>query len=136
MRMSPDTSITIRRVEALEFPDEETFVVAMGEQPDGSGQGLIFQISLVPDEQDHALGMDTYCVCNEAGATIYGGVMSCILEGDLLRLSFTPEAAECLAVGEECHLQLQVDREAIERLREGLRRVLAADSAGLSRVIL
>ncbi len=136
MPTSPDTSITIRRVEALELLDVETFVVAMGEQPDGSGQGLIFQLGLAPDEQDRALGMDTYCVCNEAGATVYGGVTSCILEGDLLRLSFTPEAAESLAVGEECRLQLQVDRQSIKRLREGLRRVLDADSAGLSRVIL
>ena len=51
-------------------------VLAFAEQPDGTGRAVIFQIDASRDDQDMALGMDTYCVVTEDAATYYGGVIA------------------------------------------------------------
>ena len=112
---------TVRRIGVKELTDDETFVVGLTEDDEGAGRALVFMVSLAFDEQDRALGMDTYCVSNEVGATVYGGVASCVLE-----LTFEPSAAETLVVHEECRFPLQLDEQSIAHLRRGLRRVLAS----------
>src|SRR5689334_22254688 len=87
---------TVRRAEAQELPDLETFLVAVAEQEDGSGRALLFQNGLTStlDPQDVRLGMDTHCVCDEWQGTAYGAVAACDLTGTVLTITYTPEAAE------------------------------------------
>lgn len=117
-------SRSIRRVEVTEIIEDQVIVVALSEEQDGTGRVLLFQRALAFDEQDVAMGMDTYCLSDEEGTAVYGGVTSCILAQDVLTLRLAPEAAATLAMGSPCRLHLHVDPSAIGQLREGLRRVL------------
>src|SRR5262245_1444167 len=114
----------IRRVEVTEIIEEQVIVVALSEEHDGTGRALLLQLALAFDAQDVALGMDTYCLSNEEGAAVYGGVRGCTLTGDVLTLQLTPETAATLAMASPCHLHLRADPSAMRQLREGLRRVL------------
>jgi hypothetical protein len=46
-------------------------MLALSEREDGSGRSLIIQRGLQPDAQDRRLGLDTYSVSTESGATEY-----------------------------------------------------------------
>jgi hypothetical protein len=89
---------------------------------------LIFQLGLSLDEQDFALGMDTYCLTNETGASSYSSVIRCSLTDDLLTLQLAPEAAQLFDGMDKLLLSLKIDAASIEQLRQGLRRVLSAGS--------
>ncbi len=116
----------VRRIAIEELRDLDTYVVGIAENEDGSGESLLFQTAITAaEEQDRALGMDTYCVSTAWGATVYGGVMACALRDDLLTLKFDPPAAETLGISQECRFRLRVDQDRIEQLKQGLRTVLS-----------
>lgn len=110
---------------AQELPDVDTFVVVFAEHPDGGGERLELQRSFTFDDQDRALGQDTYCVVVGSGATHYGGVRWWRLGRGALDLELTPEAAKTLGVHAELRVELALSAEDHEELRAGLRRVLA-----------
>ncbi len=62
-----------------------------------SDETLEVQRTLVPDEQDERLGMDTYCLVR-GEATSYGGVEDYTLAGTTLSLKLPSEAARVLAL--------------------------------------
>lgn len=109
-----------------EEPDYECLSAGVSENHDGSGFVLIFQCSLhEPDEQDVALGMDTYCLVTADQGTDYGSVTEVVLRDDVLRVVVTTEARQPLGLDDtEIEATLDVDQEAVELLREGLRRIL------------
>jgi Immunity protein 10 len=83
---------------------------------------LLFSQSDTVDEQDSFLGMDTYCVSTDSGATFYGGVESAKVNATELAVRFTPEAAETLGVPRDLLLQFE-DEAALTVAGDGLRRV-------------
>ena len=109
-----------------EEPDYEYLSAGVSENADGTGFVLIFQCGLdEPDEQDVALGMDSYCVITADEGTAYGCVTEVVLAGDLLRVVIRPEAQEPLGLADtEIEVTLDVDQESFDRLRDGLRLVL------------
>jgi hypothetical protein len=88
---------------------------------------LVLQCSLrEPDVQDVASGMDTYCLVLADQAAAYGVVAEVTLRAGVLRLVVIPDAVETLGIADPViEAVLIVDDPAIERLRRGLRRVLA-----------
>ena len=117
---------TARILAVLRDEASQTEVLALGEEPDGGGRSIQIQRSLLePDEQDVALGQDTYCLVLESGATFYGGVERWALEGRELVLVLSAEAQSALSIRSPISIQHgpQVDTEALEA---GLRRLLAA----------
>lgn len=88
---------------------------------DGVG-ALVFSQSDPIDEQDALLGMDTYSVSTDDGATFYGGIESARVTGLDLELRFTSEAADALGVPRELVLRFE-DGAAVDVARRGLRRV-------------
>jgi hypothetical protein len=112
-------------------PSEEAGVVVLGfVHEDGvSRELLIFQLSGTLDQQDGLLGMDTYSISGEGGATYYGGVLSATFAGTVLQLQLTHEAAQALGCTDELALQLQ-DEAAVQMVRDGLRR-LGISAAGV-----
>lgn len=48
-------------------------MVGLSEDAADGGRAFLFQAAPSFDEQDRILGMDTYAVSNEVGATVYGG---------------------------------------------------------------
>lgn len=126
----------VRRIEVVELDDEATFVVALAERADGTGQILTFQRSLVLDEQDTALDMDTYCLSDDACACAYGGVPSCILARNVLTLRLDEATAAILSMASSCHFYLHTDPALIAQLRDGLRRIFISDQAVPSTLLL
>jgi hypothetical protein len=108
-------------VAACELPELGTYLVALAEKPDGGGERLEIQKALAFDERDRALGMDTYCLCTEAG-TAYGGVTRWTLTADVLEVVLNEKAAAALGVRGGFRVELPPgDRQA---LQAGLERVL------------
>ena len=100
--------------------EDGVFTVGLAEQ-DGVGV-LLFSRSDVTDEQDSLLGMDTYSLSTESGATFYGGVESAKLAETDLELQLSAEAAGALGLSAELLLRFAGHAEA-EAARAGLRRV-------------
>src|SRR5829696_9724689 len=113
--------ITCAAVETL--TELNTFVLAMAEDVDGSGHRIELQRSLKFDDQDRALGLDTYCVCLASGASHYGGIRSCVLNGRRLSIEFTEEASTELSIEPSIDIILRVDEDAVAQVRDGLRRI-------------
>ena len=113
-------------MEAHPDGDYPFLMAGLSEYADGSGRGLTFQCGLSePDEQDRALGMDSYCVSNELGLTEYGGVREVSLRNRTLRVVLDPNAAAGLGLDDAViEVELEVDDESVSQLRDGLRRIL------------
>lgn len=127
----------VYHVAVEELADVDTFIVGLAETEVGDGPSLLLSIVLLPsDEQDHALGLDTYCVSTGGGATVYGGLTRCVLQDDALTLGFTPVAAKTLGLPLQMRLPLHVKHETIARLRDGLRRIFSPPSRSPTNLIL
>ena len=72
----------------------------------GSG-ALLFSRSDRIDKQDSILGMDTYAISTQDGATVYGGVESATLNGTSLELQLTAETAAVLGLSESLVLRFE-----------------------------
>jgi hypothetical protein len=115
---------TAQRVAAEEWPETDTFIVAFGENADGSGQYLAFQTRLAAyDDQDVAQGMDTYCLVNDMGACVYGGVAAYRFTRRALSLQLDERASKMLGVGRRYIVGLHTDADEWEAVRAGLERV-------------
>ena len=118
------------RYVALEEPEEtNTLVLGLSDIQDGSGNTLIIERGLSYDEQDAALGQDTYSISTASGATVYSGIIRCVSNDQVLTLDFTAEAADGLGITHTCQFPLELDLGSIERLRKGLRRVFEDESS-------
>ncbi|MEV6987483.1 Imm10 family immunity protein [Sphaerisporangium sp. NPDC051017] len=117
---------TAREVGVEEEPELECLTAGLAEGTDGSGMVLMFMCSTCePDDQDVALGMDTYCVVTADQGTAYGAVNEITLHEKLLRVVVAPDALDALSLSDpEIEAVLQVSDESIEQLRSGLRRIL------------
>ena len=94
-------------------------VVVFAEHLDDSGRRIELQRALSPDEQDRALGQDTYCVVTESGATHYGGIDRWAVQDGEVQLSLSTEAAAALGLDTEVSIGLPPDADpstVVERL--------------------
>lgn len=128
--------LTARKVGVQDDPELGVFIAGLAEHSDGTGEQLIFQVAHSFDEQDYVSGMDTYCISNEVGASVYGGLTECILDGSTLRLTLDPEAARDLQTDADISVELQVDSSSLTEFRNGLARIFAVDGAQPPRLIL
>lgn len=108
--------------------DEElgTEYLVLAEHEDGSGQRIELQRALTITDDDRRLGMDTYCLVNEAGATYYGGVDGWVLEDGKLELRLDQEAAQVLDVEGGYRIRLADTRKMAAVVRDGLRTILGS----------
>jgi Immunity protein 10 len=102
-------------------------MTGLSENQDGTGRGLTIQCALdAPDAGDVEQGMDSYCVSNELGLTVYGGVRAVRLRNQLMRIEFEPNAASELGLDDPVvEVTLAVNDESIDQLRTGLRQTLS-----------
>jgi hypothetical protein len=114
-------SFTARAVTAQELHDVNVFVVVLAERLDGSGTRLELQKALSFDEQDRTLGLDTYCLCTETGATCYGGIAAWTLRPNTMEIGLDAHAAETLGTP---GFAIAFPPEQHAALRDGLARVL------------
>lgn len=118
------TLFNASRADAEQMDDLNTFVVAVAENPDGTGNRLEFQRALSIEPEDVDLGMDTYCLCTSEGASHYGGVVTWSASSDCLTVMLDQVAAKALNLPMELKVGLRLTEEAVLRLRAGLRRVI------------
>ncbi|TDD96816.1 Imm10 family immunity protein [Actinomadura rubrisoli] len=105
----------------------ECLTAGVAEGEDGSGMSLLFMCGLFePDEQDIALRQDTHCVVAADQGTAYGVVDEVVLRDKVLRVKFSADGLEALGLDDrEIEAFLNVEDDAIDQLRDGLRRVMA-----------
>jgi hypothetical protein len=117
--------------DAGEDDDSDVYVLGLRESTDEDAPSLLLmECHHDEDEEEIALGMDTYCLVVDPGqATSYGGVRECDLVDGVLRLRLTVEAAEELGLPVETTFELALDAERLQMVRRGLSRVLRSGRA-------
>lgn len=83
-------------VELTEDEDGINAAVLVLAEKEKGGLRLELQKALEYDEQDVALGMDTYCLCTERGDCCYGGVKAWRLSADSFEIELDDRAAAIL----------------------------------------
>lgn len=105
----------------------ESLVLAEGE--DGSGARLEISRSLSYDDQDKAIGQDTYSLSDETGATHYGGVTAWIIDDSSLQIVLDPGASQALDAAGGYELRLILSPTEESTTRTALDEVLNAHTA-------
>ncbi|GAA0304617.1 Imm10 family immunity protein [Streptomyces turgidiscabies] len=123
MLNSPEWAIRV--ITAEENLADSCFVVGIAEDSNGEGSYFIFQCGLRgPSEQNRALGLDSYCILDQAGGVHFGGMEEVRMDpGKGLYLRFNEAAAESLdLVSNEILLGFSSNVD-VELLGSSLRRV-------------
>jgi hypothetical protein len=120
-------TLRVRAATAIQLDELNTFAVIMAEETDGSGNRIELQRALEFDEQDYALGQDTYCTYLDDGACEYGGIRKCVLNHNELLLEFSAETALTLGLDEQVVVQLEVDPKSLDEIRGGIVRIFQGD---------
>jgi hypothetical protein len=94
------------------------YLIAGGENPDGSGRAITVQTD--PDRTD-----EPYCITLEPGhATDYGGIAEWEVNARRLHIRLTPAAAHEMGVPPDLTFDLALDDRELTILRAGLQRTL------------
>jgi hypothetical protein len=107
-------------------PSEALYVVAFADSPSDPSRYLLLQRSSEPDEQDIALGHDTYHIewCDH-GRSTYGGIEAFFLGAGSAQMIFTPQAGAALGGLEELSVSFRLSAEEYESLRQALEAIFA-----------
>ena len=105
--------------------DEGLSGAALAENADSTGWNLIFQRAHETTEEDRQLGQDTYCLGNEAGTTVYGGVVRWTIAGSQLDIELDDRTSAELEVPDKMTIALQCGPAEMEEFGASLREILA-----------
>lgn len=97
--------------------------VIVAEEESGEGARVELQRATSFDDQDRALGQDTYCLSLHTGACVYGGVTRWLLVPGRLKLELSKEASDALELDTELTIEFGAQQPA--DLEEWLPKVLA-----------
>jgi hypothetical protein len=98
--------------------------VALAEGEDSSGWNLVFERALSFTDADRKAGQDTYCITNEAGVAVYGGVTSWAINGAELTLAFGDGTSGELGLANDVTVALACPTASIEELGVALTEIL------------
>jgi hypothetical protein len=102
-----------------ESSDIDGYVIGVAENPDGTGQSIVFS----RDKGDPGPS-DTYCIVTPSG-TYNGGLRECRITENVLTLTFSTDTTESLGVDNRVVINLEnIGPDRRELLKRGLRRVL------------
>jgi hypothetical protein len=102
------------RVGWIDDPELEYSAVVI--EHEKSGDTIEVQRAHHFDDEDRALGMDTYCIVR-GGATIYGGLTAYSFTPRALRISLTDDAASVLDLDPSFDVDMDADSLAVLRAR-------------------
>lgn len=108
--------------------DEELDCRMLGfaDRPDGDGACLVLGRSLSFDDQDHGLGMHTYCLVDDVQQTAYGGVASWVIDDGVVVIWLDEHAAAAMGVS---GYRISIDDPTLlETARRGLEELVDARS--------
>ncbi|MER6447604.1 Imm10 family immunity protein [Streptomyces venezuelae] len=107
--------------------DDVDEVVEAGFSEGADGAGFVLSVQRTayePDDQDVALGMDTYCLVS-GGRSHYGGMLRARRDGDSLQLNFSPAASSSLGIPAEIRVIFEGPVDSIAEFFSGLPGILA-----------
>ncbi|HEX7490744.1 MAG TPA: Imm10 family immunity protein [Candidatus Limnocylindrales bacterium] len=98
---------------------------ALAERDDSSGWNLVFERSHAFTDADRKSGQDNYCITNEAGTAIYGGVTGWAIKGADLTLTLDDKTSGELGLAGELTITLTFDASSVAELKAALTEILA-----------
>ncbi|MBM7845152.1 Imm10 family immunity protein [Herpetosiphon giganteus] len=116
----------LARAVGIDWIDDDILAIVFADDPEEPAEYLELQRSFAePDEQDLALGMDTYCLSTAAGATTYGGITSFVIRDNQCTIDLAPSAAAEIGIAQyQIELSLVADDRPI--LYEHIRQLFQA----------
>lgn len=121
------TSFAAQSVGILEPNDCDGTLVLVLEEGEAPGHRLEIQRALEFDQQDINLGMDTYCLVTESGATHYGGIQDWVVNVNQVDIEL--DLVACQQLGTSGFL-IDIEPAKIDAVKHALRRLtLDADNA-------
>lgn len=122
MSASP-SKITAQMVSV--WRDDSLAGVALAEREDSSGWNLVLERSFAFTEADRKAGQDTYCLTNEAGVAVYGGVTKWSIAGKDLAIALDDKTAADLGLAPQLTVELGFAAGSIADLSKALTEILA-----------
>jgi hypothetical protein len=126
MTASNPSKITAQMVSV--WRDDSLAGVALAEREDSSGWNLVFERSLAFTDADRKAGQDTYCITNEAGVAVYGGVERWSIAGAVLTLALAGKTAGELGLAAETTVALDFGAASVVELETALKAILTPTS--------
>jgi hypothetical protein len=123
MTASTPSKITAQMVSV--WRDESLVGVALAERDDSSGWNLVFERSFTFTDADRKASQDTYCITNEAGVAVYGGVDGWSIGGAELKLALADTTSSQLGLAAETTIALNFQAASIQELETALMTILA-----------
>ena len=91
---------------------------------------LMFQRADAFDDQDRALGQDTYCIVSGwQEGTIYGGIQALSVDGDRVALQLSPDAARELGLAIHVTIAIARDVELARDIAANLALILGLEAS-------
>jgi hypothetical protein len=122
MSASTPSEITAQMVSV--WRDDALAGVALAEGDDSSGWNLVFERAFAFTDADRKAGQDTYCITNEAGVAVYGGVTGWAINGAELKLAFDDRTSGALGLPNDLTVALACPPAAIKELSAALTEIL------------
>jgi hypothetical protein len=126
MTESTHSKITAQMVSV--WRDDSLAGVALAESEDSSGWNLVFERSFAFTDADRKAGQATYCITNEAGVAVYGGVERWSIAGAVLTLALVAKTAGELGLAAETTVALNFGAASVPELETALKTILAPTS--------
>jgi hypothetical protein len=123
MSASTPSKLTAQMVSL--WRDDSLTGVALAEAQDSSGWNLVFERSSTFTDADRKAGQATYCLTNEAGVAVYGGVTGWAIKGTELTLSLSEKAAGDLGLATTLTIVLGFAASSVAELNAALATILA-----------
>jgi hypothetical protein len=123
MSASSPSTITAHLVSV--WRDESLVGAALTERDDSSGWNLVFERALNFTDADRAAGQDTYCITNEAGVAVYGGVSGWAIAGTELTLALDVKTGGELGLPSDLIIALACPQASMKDLGTALAEILA-----------
>ncbi|XSG77256.1 Imm10 family immunity protein [Herpetosiphon llansteffanensis] len=110
----------------IDWIDDDILAIVFADDPEEPDDYLELQRSFAePDEQDIALGMDTYCISTAAGATTYGGITSFVIRGNQCTIDLAASAAAEIGIA-QYQIELNLTADDRPMLYEHIRQLFQA----------
>jgi hypothetical protein len=123
MSASSPSKITAQMVSV--WTDDSLTGVALAEREDSSGWNLVFERSHAFTDADRKAGQDTYCITNEAGVAVYGGVAAWAIKASDLTLTLDESTSGQLGLATELTIALSFGAGQVAELNKALGEILA-----------
>jgi Immunity protein 10 len=107
------------------WSDDSLDGVALAEREDSSGWNLVFERSHSFTDAERKAGQDTYCITNEAGVAVYGGIVGWSIAAGELTLALADRTSAELGLAPQTTIALAFAAASIKELDTALKTVLA-----------